>query len=202
VRQVKLNGEPYEFNLDFISDDRFGLSFSKIHQNGDLLEFTFDIPIFRFGTTFSGRTYSGQTDEVPQAVVPGNATNFDPSDIDELSGLSVAIPKQQIGNLIGDITVDPPVITPNGDGVNEKLNFFFNVLQLIRDTPVSLELFDLSGKSHGFLINESRGIGPVELIWDGRLNGIYLVPGIYIWQLRVSADAFDEFHTGTFGVAY
>ena len=202
VRQVKLNGEPYAFNIDFVSDDRFGLSFSRIYQDNDLLEFTFDIPIFRFGTTFSGRAYSGQADEVPQAVTPGNATNFDPSDIDELSGLSVAIPKQQIGNLIGDITVDPLVITPNGDGVNEKLKFFFNVLQLTRDTPVSLELFDLSGKSRGFLINESRGIGPVELIWDGRLNGIYLVPGIYIWQLRVRADAFDEFHTGTFGVAY
>ena len=86
--------------------------------------------------------------------------------------------------------------------MDSKLKFFFNVLQLTRDTPVSLELFDLSGKRRGFLINESRGIGPVELIWDGRLNGIYLVPGIYIWQLRVSADAFDEFHTGTFGVAY
>ena len=202
VRQVKLNGEPYAFNLDFVADDSFGLSFSRIHQDGDLLEFTFDIPIFRFGTTFSGRAYSGRAEEVPQAVTPGNATNFDPSDIDDLSGLSVAIPKQQIGKLIGDITIDPRIITPNGDGFNEKLKFFFNILQLTRDTPVSLELFDLSGRRLGLLINETRGIGPVELVWNGKLNGNKLLPGTYIWQLRVRADAFEELHTGIFGVAY
>ena len=202
VRQVKLNGEPFAFNLDYVSDDKFGLSFSKIYQDSDLLEFTFDIPIFRFGTTFSSRAYSGQADQVPQAVTPGNATHFDPSDIDELSGLSVAIPKQQIGKLVGNVTVDPRMITPNDDGVNESLKFFFNILQLTRDTPISLELYDLSGRCIGFLIDESRGIGPVELTWDGTLNGNKLIPGIYIWQLRVTADAFEEFHTGMVGVVY
>ena len=202
VRQVKLNGEPFAFNLDYVSDDKFGLSFSKIYQDSDLLEFTFDIPIFRFGTTFSSRAYSGQADQVPQAVTPGNATHFDPSDIDELSGLSVAIPKQQIGKLVGNVTVDPRMITPNDDGINESLNFFFNILQLTRDTPISLELYDLSGRCIGVLIDESRGIGPVELTWDGTLNGNKLIPGIYIWQLRVTADAFEEFHTGMVGVVY
>ena len=202
VRQVKLNGEPFAFNLDYVSDDKFGLSFSKIYQDSDLLEFTFDIPIFRFGTTFSSRAYSGQADQVPQAVTPGNATHFDPSDIDELSGLSVAIPKQQIGKLVGNVTVDPRMITPNDDGVNESLKFFFNILQLTRDTPISLELYDLSGRCIGVLIDESRCIGPVELTWDGTLNGNKLIPGIYIWQLRVTADAFEEFHTGMVGVVY
>ena len=202
VRQVKLNGEPFAFNLDYVSDDKFGLSFSKIYQDSDLLEFTFDIPIFRFGTTFSSRAYSGQADQVPQAVTPGNATHFDPSDIDELSGLSVAIPKQQIGKLVGNVTVDPRMITPNDDGVNESLKFFFNILQLTRDTPISLELYDLSGRCIGVLLDESRGIGPVELTWDGTLNGNKLIPGIYIWQLRVTADAFEEFHTGMVGVVY
>ena len=103
---------------------------------------TFDIPIFRFGTTFSSRAYSGQADQVPQAVTPGNATHFDPSDIDELSGLSVALPKQQIGKLVGNVTVDPRMITPNDDGINESLNFFFNLLQLTRYTHISLELYD------------------------------------------------------------
>ena len=94
------------------------------------------------------------------------------------------------------------MITPNDDGINESLNFFFNILQLTRDTPISLELYDLSGRCIGVLIDESRGIGPVELTWDGTLNGNKLIPGIYIWQLRVTADAFEEFHTGMVGVVY
>ena len=48
-----------------------------------------------------------------------------------------------------------------------------------------------------------RGIGPVEVQWDGRLaNGKIALPGTYIWALRVQSDAFAEVHTGTVGVAH
>ena len=40
-------------------------------------------------------------------------------------------------------------------------------------------------------------------MWDGRLaDGSTVLPGTYIWALRVEADAFDEVHTGTMAVAY
>ncbi len=202
VREVKLNGEPFDFNVDFIERDGFGISFAQVREEGALLELTFDLPIFRFGTTFSGRAYNSRAPEVPQAFTPGNAVQFEPADIDELSDLSVAIPKPQIGKLVGDIAIASQIVTPNGDGINDVWDVFFNVLQLTRPAPVQLEIFDLAGRRLGTLIDEERGIGPVQLAWDGWLGGARLLPGTYVWVLSVRADAFEERHMGTLGIAY
>ncbi len=202
VREVKLNGEPYEYNVDFIESDGFGISFAQVRDEGALLELTFDLPIFRFGTTFSGRAYTSRAPEVPQAFTPGDAVQFEPADIAELSGLSVAIPKPQIGKLVGDIAIDTRTFTPNGDGVNDAWDVFFNVLQLTRPAPVQLEIYDLAGRRLGALLDEERGIGPVQLAWDGTLDGMRLLPGTYVWVLRVRANAFEERHMGTLAIAY
>ena len=99
--------------------------------------------------------------------------------------------------------VKSSVFTPNGDGVNDEFDLFFNVLQLTRAAPVRLELFDLAGGLVHVLLAEERGIGPVEVLWNGRLEGGKMVlPGSYLWVLRVQSNAFEEVHTGTVAVAY
>ena len=202
VREVKLNGEPFDFNVDFIRDDGFGISFAQVREEGALLELTFDLPIFRFGTTFSGRAYNSRAPEVPQAFTPGDAVQFEPADIAELSDLSVAIPKPQIGKLVGEIAMPLRLFTPNGDGVNDVWDVFFNILQLTRPAPVQLEIYDLAGRRLGALVDEERGIGPVQLAWDGSFEGVPLLPGTYVWVLRVRANAFEEKHMGTLGIVY
>jgi len=68
---------------------------------------------------------------------------------------------------------------------------------------VRLELFDLAGRQVHVVFGEDRGIGPVEVQWDGRLqSGQMVLPGSYIWVLRVESDAFAEVHSGTVAVAY
>ncbi len=203
VREVALDGQPLDFAVDFIRDDSFGLRFPLIRHDGAVLEFTFDLPIFRFGTTFSGRAYNSRTGSVPQRLVPGEAADFGPGDLPELSNFSVAIPKAQIGELIGEIAFGPRIFSPNGDGINDHLNVFFNVLQLTQPALVRLQLFDLAGQLIHELLGAERGIGPVAVQWDGRrADGSAVLPGTYIWALRVQADAFVEVHTGTVGVAY
>ena len=76
-----------------------------MRTDGALLEFTYDLPIFRFGTTFSSRAYNSQFPTVPQIVEPGQVVDFGPADQDELSGLVVEIPKPQIGKLVGEIAI-------------------------------------------------------------------------------------------------
>ena len=46
------------------------------------------------------------------------------------------------------------------------------------------------------------GLGPSEFRWDGRGMTGLLVPGTYLWRLRVDADAFTEDHFGVLAVAY
>jgi hypothetical protein len=203
IREVKLDGEVMDFNIDLVEPSRFVLSFPPIRRDGSLMELTFDLPIFRFGSTFSGRVFSSSADEVPQALVPGNAVQFEPGDVDELSDLSVAIPKPQIGKLVGEIVLTPSVLTPNGDGANDRLEVFFNLLQLTRTAPVRFEIFDLSGHKVHTVFDEARGIGPVTRGWDGRLaDGSLPAPGLYVWVLRVKSDAFEEKHQGVLTIVY
>ncbi|MEE3260109.1 MAG: gliding motility-associated C-terminal domain-containing protein [Candidatus Latescibacterota bacterium] len=203
VREVVLDGVPIDFAVDFIREEGFSISFPLVRHDEAVLEFTFDLPIFRFGTTFSGRAYNIRSGEVPQRLEPDEATDFGPGDFAELSNLSVAIPKPQIGKLVGEIAFGLRVFTPNGDGINDELDVFFNVLQLTRSALVRLALFDLAGREVYEVFGEERGVGPVEVRWDGRLeDGRMVLPGSYIWVLRVRSDAFEEVHSGTLGVAY
>ncbi len=203
IREIKLNGVETDFDIEFIREDAFAIRFPRITENDALLELTFDLPIFRFGTTFSGRAYDTRAPSVPQALVAGHAIYFGPGDVDELSGLSVSIPKPQIGKLVGEIALKSRVFTPNGDGVNDQFEFFFNILQLTRDAPVRFEIYDLAGRRLHTIFTAERGIGPVTETWDGKLaDGGMLMPGTYLWVLRVKADAFNEVHSGTMAVAY
>lgn len=203
VREVKLNGELIDFTLDFSNEAGFGISFPLVTQDQSLLELTFDLPIFRFGTTFSSRAFNAAAPGVPQAVVSGNAVDFGPGDDDALSGLAVSIPKPQIGKLVGEIRASTNFITPNGDGIHDQLDVFFNVLQITEPAPVAFEIYDLAGRRVHSAFAAEMGIGPVDFSWDGRTkDGSLLLPGTYIWVLRVRSDAFEEVHSGSLGIAY
>ncbi|NKB69601.1 MAG: hypothetical protein GKR89_21230 [Candidatus Latescibacteria bacterium] len=203
IRAFTVNGAEAEFAIDFIGGAGFGLSFDRVEDDSTLVEFIFDVPIFRFGTTFSGRAYNSQVGSVPQRLDPGQALDFGQGDFDELSDLSVAIPRSQVGKLIGEIVLDNRVFTPNGDGVNDEFEIFYNLLQLTRPTPVVMDIYDLAGRWVHQVFNEERVIGPALKHWDGRSANGRLVPqGHYIWVLRVEADAFEERHSGLTAVVY
>ena len=202
IGNVTVNGRPVEARIESSTDEGFSIALPLVTEDESVVELSFDIPIFRFGTTFSGRAINSQFPEVPQRFEPGQVVDFGPTDIDELSGLTVAIPKQQIGRLVGVIDVSNKVVTPNGDGVNDVLEVQFNLLQIVAPAPVILEIYDLSGRRvHRAEIE--RGVGPASLSWDGTVPGEGLAaPGVYVWRLRVDADAFDEVHSGVVGVVY
>ena len=202
IRNVQVAGVPVEFEIESSTRDGFRISLPRIDRDGSVLELTFDIPIFRFGTTFTGRVFDSRFPTVPQRLEPGNAVDFGPGDIDELSHLTVEIPKEQIGRLVGEIVLDSRVVTPNGDGANDELRVRFNLLQVVRSVPVSLDLYDLSGRSIASLQAE-RDLGPASFTWDGRTaGGRRALPGTYVWVLRVAADAFEETHSGVLAVAW
>ena len=203
VREVRLNGEPVEAEVLFSRNDAFRIGLPLISGAGDVLEFTFDLPVFRFGTTFSGRAINSRYPSVPQRLEGGNAADFGPGDYDELSGLFVAIPEEQIGDLVGQIALSTRVVTPNGDGVNDGLLLQFNLLQLTDRAPVRFDLFDLSGRRVAHADLGLHGLGPAEYRWDGRgADGRPVAPGTYMWRLRIDADAFAEDHYGVLAVAY
>ena len=80
---------------------------------------------------------------------------------------------------IGSITllqVAPRILSPNGDGANDKAHF---VLDNPEQLTVSGEIFDLSGARVA-----SLPAGVDALLWDGKDDTGQKVPGgIYIYQI-------------------
>lgn len=86
----------------------------------------------------------------------------------------------------------PRTITPNGDGVNDRVFFFFEAT----DAPKAGRIYDLTGA----LVANMKP-GPVQdssLVWDGKDNrGNVVSSGIYLYKVSLG----DKSATGTVVVA-
>ena len=100
----------------------------------------------------------------------------------------VAAPERR--RLFGELTVSPPLFTPNADGANDVATLSFDVLLVRGSTPVEAHLFDLGGRRVRVLSGQRPvSTGSWELRWDGRGEGGELVPpGVYTVLLKVDAD--------------
>jgi|GEM_PF-2436454 len=76
----------------------------------------------------------------------------------------------------------PPIITPNGDGINDAAFFY---LENPNNVGISCRIYDL----HGKIVQDFLPGGPVSnsFKWDGRdSNGDIVESGIYIYQIQSS----------------
>jgi len=86
---------------------------------------------------------------------------------------------QQIG-LITVKNIGPKIITPNGDGFNDRVIIELDNAEGI---PVTGEVFDIHGaKVAEFEPDDSSA--PDYLYWNGKRGGDAVPSGIYIYQLR------------------
>ena len=67
--------------------------------------------------------------------------------------------------LIDDLAIDPPVFTPNGDGINDRVAIRFAVLKVAAPAP-QVDIFDLSGHQVARLSPSSTG-SLLSYLWDG-----------------------------------
>jgi flagellar hook assembly protein FlgD len=93
--------------------------------------------------------------------------------------------------VIGDFGVDPMVITPNGDGVNDEMSFGFSIARLNANRAVTLRIFDLTGA----LVKEiaerrTDPRGRYGMRWSGVDDkGNVVPPGIYLARLQADVDS-------------
>ena len=97
------------------------------------------------------------------------------------------------GSQITLTKVYPRIITPNGDGWNDKAIFQFDNPQLL---PLSGKVFDVTGASVASL---KAGPDPDSTLeWDGKNSAGVVVPGgVYLYQINLSGSS----ATGTIVVA-
>ena len=150
----------------------------------DLIEVRFRATSFSTSTSFQASGLDSDTPGVWQRVDAGDATHLVDSQTTTVLSLS--------GNrVIRNFAIGSPVLTPNGDGVNEEIAFDFSVTRISDEQPVTLRIFDLAG-AVVIEMTEQRADprGNYSMAWTGRDGGGNLVPpGIYIAEVEVDAQS-------------
>jgi hypothetical protein len=103
--------------------------------------------------------------------------------------------------LIGDLSIAPALFTPNGDGINERLEISFVVFKLQNAAPV-VQIHDLAGRLVARLA-PSAADRRQRFSWSGRdLSGKLVPPGSYLCRIVLGADSGDDGALRVVSVAY
>jgi hypothetical protein len=119
-----------------------------------------------------------------QRVDGGEATA-----LGEGQGLTVFTPFAP--EFLGAVEVSPNPFTPNGDGINDQVNFTVPVYKVLGDKVLVLEVFSLDGRRVRRVARwASPAVGLHHLTWDGRDQEGVLVPlGLYLCRVGMAVDA-------------
>ena len=186
----RLGGNEVDLDLVRLDEEGFAVQFPGVGIEGteELIEVGFEAEIFAYDTPFRiGLTSSEKPFEVPQPVIAGDADEL--SDSDRLRVALVRIPRLPIHAL----RLSPPVLTPNGDGANDLVEIEYELVNLAGDVPVSIAVYDLSGRLVGEVVDGRAASGLYQASWDGRSRqGTLLPPGLYLLELAVTSDNGEE----------
>lgn len=156
----------------------------NVQRGTDLVEIRFRATILGNSASFRGFVRNVAASEFWQRVDAGDATSM-------ASSQSVTVLALEGSQVLGDFRIAQPVLTPNGDGINDELRAEFSVARVAGERPVTLAVFDLQGRLVAE-VKERRedSRGQYALTWDGRnAAGDLVPPGIYIARVDVDVDS-------------
>ena len=97
----------------------------------------------------------------------------------------------------------PPVFTPNGDGVNDQAELQYDLTNVGRPTPLWVVIFDLAGRPVRNLYDALDQSGRFARLWDGRDDADQLVPpGNYVFSVALDAKTGQARAVAAVVVAY
>ena len=94
------------------------------------------------------------------------------------------------------------VITPNGDGINDRLRIGYELFLLPDPVPVELNLYDLNGIRRAHVAVGRQSAGPQQVAWDGSGEGERLLPGLYLLELCLRSELREACCLRPVGIAY
>jgi hypothetical protein len=91
--------------------------------------------------------------------------------------------------VLGKVEARPPVITPQGDGVNDRVQIDYTLFRVLVAAQVKVEVYTLGGDRVWRLQAGTQGAGTHVVVWDGRDDqGKVVAPGMYLARVQVETD--------------
>ena len=200
--KLEMGDELAEIQPDSVRVDDTGLRVyfpsRRISTGEDVrLRITFRSQALLFATQFTGQLLD-TTGSLPQRIAEGDATREVGTDSQEVIFLASG------ESVLQSFSVSPPVITPNGDGINDSSVFSFVLIHLVQPVAAELLVYDLSGRLIKNVLSAALTAGRyTQWHWDGTNNAGDLVPpGTYIARASIEAAADEVNRMRLIHVAY
>ena len=104
--------------------------------------------------------------------------------------------------LIDELSLSSPVLTPNGDGANDEVQIRFVAFKVTKQTP-RVFIYDLAGRPVSELPPPTIQGTAYVFSWTGRdAAGNLVRPGAYLYRIDLGADAGGDTTLRTVAVAY
>ncbi len=144
---------------------------------GDSIEVELPLRLLANAAAFDAWVSSTTQPDIRQGIQP-----------EDLGALTVFVPEiAQEEHLIRALDVTSEIVTPNGDGINDRLQLRLLVVKTTAQPKVAI--YDLSGA----LVASINQVDQTHYLWDGRdESGLLLPPGIYILDAKVETDTTTE----------
>ena len=173
----------------------FRLDLPRAIVDEDLVELRFRAAVFVDGTRFDLFIGDRVAGGARQRVDAGEAS----ADVDSESGVVHLPPATPV---LAGLLLSASVLTPNGDGVNDRLEVTFDLMNALTPRRAAMTIFDLSGRLMWESIREAAA-GQQRFEWSGEdASGDRVAPGLYLVRVRFQADAGEESITRMLAVAY
>ena len=200
VEEVHIGGRSMPFEIVEITPGRLVVQVPRLDldRTGELIEIAFRGEIFRYGATFSSRVFDSAAPlEAWQSVRSGDASPF--VDSNSLSVRTASLS----GSVLANLTLRPPVFTPNGDGVNDHVDIAYELLKVSAPAAVAIGVHDLAGRLVHEVYSGHDRAGRHVRPWDGRdVNGRPAAPGLYLCQVEIDTDEGSQQRTSPLAISY
>ena len=135
--------------------------------------------------------------------IPGSWQRVDP-DPSRKRATTVMLPSLvEDRGVIRNLNIRPRVVTPNGDGINDRLDVTFTVLYIEGSRKAHVSLHTLRGDPIKELYSGFVTTGSYRIHWDGTDgSGERVPPGSYLCEISVDSDAGKEVVNRVITVAY
>jgi len=171
----------------------------RVEQGGaDRLRIRLETAVYGASERLRAEVFERGGDTLPQEVEAGDA-----SAALGTNDLRVLALEASPGLILGDISVDPAVLTPQGGGVNDEAEIEYVLFQILEKAEVEVKVFKLSGERVRRLSLHTQEAGRYSVCWDGRDDrGQVVTPGIYLARVEVNTDTGKQARTLPIAVAY